>query len=441
MKNILKLLTVSVFATFSGCVNSDEYTAPTVDSECADLVATKPISVLTGSTTPVWPAFAQYTADDIIEAYVTSSDEGGNFYKSISLVSLDDATAISIPVDDYNLYTKYPPGAKVFVNLKDLYYQKDADAYVVGSLYNNETLNVTTDDEVGRLPGSQYQSIITRACSGSVSEETLVHPLTIAQAKTPQYLNKLVEIDNVQFADGSAGKKYFDPTVNNIGSATNHTLTDVDGNTVIVRVSQYATFASETVPMLSGKVRGVMTKFGSTYQFMIRTLYDVKLTNPRVLALFEESFTTNFPNWVKYSVIGTQVWTLNTANGNPGNCADMNGFSGTAQNNEDWLISPAINLIGVSNPKLTFQTSRPFSGTLLAVYVSTNYSGSGTPTAATWTQLTVPASALATSLTWKDSGNISLTTFSGQSNVRVAFKYVSTTTGASQWRVDNVKVN
>ena len=192
--------------------------------------------------------------------------------------------------------------------------------------------------------------------------------------------------------------------------------------------------------MLSGTVRGVMTKYGSTYQFMIRTLNDVKLINPRVVPLFEEPFTTNFPNWTKFSVTGSsQVWTLNTANGNPGNCADMNGFASGAQNNEDWLISPSIDITGASTPRLTFQTSRPFSGTALAVYVSTNYSGSGTPTAATWTQLTVPS--LATSTTWRDSGNISLTPYSGNSNVRIAFKYVSTTAGASQWRVDNVKVN
>jgi hypothetical protein len=184
-----------------------------------------------------------------------------------------------------------------------------------------------------------------------------------------------------------------------------------------------------------------MTKFGSTYQFMIRTLDDVKLTDPRMVALFEEPFTTNFPNWTKFSVIGAQVWTLNATNGNPGNCADMNGFAGGAQNNEDWLISPAIDLTATTTPKLTFQTSRPFSGTALVVLASTNYSGSGAPSAATWTQLTLPSGALATSLTWKDSGNVSLTAFAGQSNVRIAFKYVSTTAGASQWRVDNVKVN
>jgi hypothetical protein len=443
MKNILKLLALSLFITLAGCVNSDEYKTPTVDSECADLTATKPVTIFNTYTLPtappVYPNKKQYTDDDIIEAYVTSSDEGGNFYKSISLVALDDAIGISIPVDDYNLYTKYPPGTKVFVNLKNLYYQKDADAFVVGGLYNNNTPTNTSDDEIGRIPGVLYQSIITRACTGSVNEDNLVHNVTITQARSAQYLNKLIEIDNVQFADGSAGKKYFDPTVNNIGSATNHTITDADGNTVIVRVSQYAGFASETVPTLSGTIRGVMTKFGSTYQFMIRTLDDVKLTNPRIMALFEEGFTTNFPNWVKFSVTGAQVWSLN-ANGNPGNCADMNGFSGGAVVNEDWLISPAIDLTGLTTPKLTFQTAKNFSGNALQVYVSTNYSGSGTPTAATWTLLSATM-ATASNFVWTNSGNVSLTPYAGNANVRIAFKYTSTASAAAEWRVDNVKVN
>lgn len=438
MKNIIKFLAISLFAVVSGCVNSDEYKAPNVDNECVNLTATKPVSILTGSGTAVWPDFDQYTADDIIEAYVTSSDAGGNFYKSISLVALDDTAAISIPVDDYNLYTKYPPGTKVFVNLKDLYYQKDADAYVLGGLYNNNTPLDNSDDDIGRLPGVLYQSIITRACTGSVNEDALVHNLTIAQARAPQYLNKLIEFDNVQFADSSVGRTYFD--VDSGGGATNHILTDIDGNTVVVRVSQYSTFASETLPSKSGKVRGVMTKFGSTYQFMIRTLDDVKLNNPRIvpLTVLDEPFTTNFPNWVKFSVSGPQVWTLNSANGNPGNCADMNGFASGAQNNEDWLISPAVDLSTINNAKLIFQTSRPFSGTALQVLISTNYSGSGTPTAATWTTLT--GASLATSTAWRDSGNINLASYFGNPNVRIAFKYVSTTSGASQWRVDNVKV-
>jgi hypothetical protein len=37
---------------------------------------------------------SQYTYDDIIEAYVVSSDENGNFFKTISLQTLGTTTTL-----------------------------------------------------------------------------------------------------------------------------------------------------------------------------------------------------------------------------------------------------------------------------------------------------------------------------------------------------------
>lgn len=433
MKNLLKLLTIALFATFASCID-ESYDNPDLSGECTDLTATKEVSYFTNLATT---SYAQHTGEDIIEAYVTSSDVGGNFYKSISFVSVDGTVGFSVSVDDYNLYTKYEPGRKVFVNMKDRYFVKENNSTIIGSLYNGNTLEDTSDDEVGRISPVEYQSVLTRSCT-KVNEDELVNHLTIAQTLNNNNINKLIELDNVQFTDASLNQNYFDQDVFTIGGGTNHNVVDAAGNTLIVRVSEYATFASAAIPSGNGKLRGVLTKFGSTFQFMIRSLNDVQLNGPRVLPLFEETFTSNFPNWTKFSVIGNQVWSLDSA-GNPGNCANMNGFSSGAQNNEDWLISPSINLTGVGSANLTFQTVRPFSGTALAVLVSTNYSGSGSPTAATWT--TLSGFNLATSgTTWRDSGNVSLAAFIGQPNVRIAFKYVSTTAGASQWKVDNVKV-
>jgi Family of unknown function (DUF5689) len=440
MKNSLKLvITATLVASLFGCSNSDTYSVPE-DNNCNDLTPTKTVADVLAVINTNLNQFNSSYDNDIIEAYVTSSDEGGNFFKSISLVSVDGSKGFSMPINAYNLYTKYEPGRKVFIKLKGRYYQKnaDTDSPEIGSLYDNGT-TVTTDDEVGRISALEYENVVTGSCS-KISDDDLVNTtLSISQAKNDTHLNKLIEFSDVQFTDPSIGKKYYDTTLNDLGGATNHEIIDGSGNKVIVRVSSFATFAGNAVPSLNGKIRGVMTKFGSDYQFMVRTTNDIKLTNPRVVPIFEETFTTNFPSWVKYSVTGAQVWTLNSSNGNPGQCADMNGFSGGAVVNEDWLISPAIDLSSVSIAGLSFQTSRPFSGNNLQAYVSTNYSGSGAPSAATWTLLS--SALMATSTTWRDSGNISLTAYVGSSNVRIAFKYTSTSTSAPQWRVDNVKVN
>ena len=93
---------------------------------------------------------------------------------------------------------------------------------------------------------------------------------------------------------------------------------------------------------------------------------------------------------------------------------------------------------------LSFQTSPRYAGPALEVYVSTNYS-SGAPSTATWTQLTgfnlpVWTSGSYTSWSLGNSGGIDISSFTGNSNVRVAFKYRSTTSSAAAWEVDNVKI-
>ncbi|SEQ20087.1 DUF5689 domain-containing protein [Flavobacterium urocaniciphilum] len=432
MKNIKLILSAALFASLVGCVNSDNYNAPDLTGECTDLTATKTIqdvAALATNTTQQWNS----TTDSIIEAFVTSSDEGGNFYKSISLVSIDGAKGFSMPVDAYNLYTKYEPGRKVFVNLNRRHFANNSQTYSleVGSLYNGT--------QVGRVSGVEYENVITRSCT-KVDESTIVNNMTIAAAKNNANLNKLIEFDAVQFSDESLGKKFYDPTLNSIGGATNHVLKDAAGNSIIVRVSEFATFASKSIPSGNGKVRGVLTRYNSDYQFMVRTENDVMLTNPRVVPLFEESFTSNFGLWTKQSVVGAQVWATNTF-GNPGLCAAMSGFASSTNNaNEDWLISPAINLASVTSATLTFDNASRFAGNLIEVYVSTNYT-SGAPSTATWTALTGYTLDTNTgSYVWTASGPINISSYSGNSNFRVAFKYTSTTTASRTWEIDNVKV-
>jgi len=131
---------------------------------------------------------------------------------------------------------------------------------------------------------AEYQNILTASCSGYKSQDDLAQPMTIAQAKNDQNLNKLIVIDKVQFTDASLGKKYFDASMNSssFATATDHTIKDINNATLIVRVSSFSTFANNSTPSGSGKIYGVMTKYNSTYQFMIRTEKDVQFTEERL---------------------------------------------------------------------------------------------------------------------------------------------------------------
>lgn len=414
MKNIKTILSVSLLATLFSCVNTDNYSAPSLTGNCEDIPVTKTvqdIATLANGTVKSYNSTvpAGQSADDVIEAYVVSSDEGGNFYKSISMVSVDGLKGFSIPVDDYNLYTKFEPGRKVFVKLKDRYFFNNplTNGLEIGNLYDN---GAPLADEVGRLFIPEYQNVIKRSCS-KVDENTLVNNLTIPAMLNDGNLNKLIEISGVQFTDSNVGKTYFDST-NQIGGATNNVVSDAAGNTLVVRVSEFANFASKTVPSLNGKIRGVLTKFSGGYQFMVRTENDIMLTNPRFdsapalggsaityLGSFTENFESytagsvttgqkDFPKYINDPFVGSKYWYTATFSSNK--YIVMSAFSSSAafqeQNNKSYFIVP-VDFTAANT--MQFKTQDRFNvGGVLKVYTSTNYVPNGNISAATLNDIT-----------------------------------------------------
>ncbi|WP_396138886.1 DUF5689 domain-containing protein [Flavobacterium sp.] len=398
MKNIKLIVTTVILATLSSCVNGDDYGVPDLSNDCVTIVKTKEVSDITNSATATTvPYTTSETVVDYIEAYVTSSDEGGNFYKSISMMSLDGLKGFSMPVDNYNLYTEFEPGRKVTIKLdKNRYFNKQHGSTVIGSSYNAG---------VGRVSGVEYKNVILRSCT-DVNENDIKKNLTIAVAKNDQYLNMLIEFDAVQFTDASLGKKYYDATLNSFGGATNHEITDQFGNKVILRASEFATFASNAVPSQNGKIRGVMTKYNSDYQFMIRTLKDVDLTNSRLDidlyppiggtaivydAALNEPFTsyttTNqqvFPKYINDAAVGSRYWQRKVFGGNT--YIQMSSFGGTPEANRSLFIVP-VNMTTANT--LSFKTKDGFNnGAVLKVYYTTNYVQGSQITTATLVNIT-----------------------------------------------------
>ncbi|MEL1245105.1 DUF5689 domain-containing protein [Flavobacterium sp. DGU11] len=335
----------------TGCANDDDYDAPNTGCIDPGLTSTKTVAEIIGISTET-PT--QYTQDDIIEAYITSSDERGAFFKVVSLQTLPtdgtEPVAFSISIDRPGLFTEgFVPGVKVFVKLKDLYIAKDFGSLEIGTLFENQ---------VGRIPEQLYkEKIFVKTCD-TVHENRLVKHMTVAQALNDANINRLIELDNVEFLEDSFGYNLYDdnaPTANGsnpqtIGGATNHYLIDGEGNKIVFRTSSFANFSGKKIPEGSGKVRGVLTKFLDTYQFVARYESDIKLDQPRFTPIensasalggtaiaysgsFIEDFETytagltTFPKYVNDYTTGGRYWQLKSFSNNE--YIEMTSFNGS----------------------------------------------------------------------------------------------------------------
>lgn len=133
------------------------------------------------------------------------------------------------------------------------------------------------------------------------------------------------------------------------------------------------------------------------------------------------------------------AWVLGTV---AGQYAKASNFVSAANHTADfWLITPAINLTSATNPTLTFDNDAKFPGPGLKVWISTNYSGSGLPATATWTEITSMFTIDTDLANWGfvSSGSGDLSSYAGGS-VYIAFQYTGSTTDGSTWEVDNVIV-
>ncbi len=142
--------------------------------------------------------------------------------------------------------------------------------------------------------------------------------------------------------------------------------------------------------------------------------------------------------FTEYSVIGDgQMWIFDSFMDDQ--FAEMNGFDGGIQDNEDWLISPALDMDLYEDEVLTFETASNFDGPDLELLVSNDYDGSSDPNTATWTNLSDQATWSAGGYEVTPSGSIDLSGIGGTGYI--AFKYVSNTAVAGKlWQVDSVVV-
>lgn len=376
--NILKTVLFSgALAVFTACVNDKPFDNNAASIKTTELVANKSLSAVVASATTN-PTL--YAADDVIEGYVTSSDETGNFYSTIcfqTLPALGSTTnGFSVSADFKSFGYGFTPGRKVFIKLKGLYFAKVDGSLKLGSQYLNGNIV-----EVGRIANFDWDKYLFPS-STIVSESALVTTLTIANLNDDKNLNELIDIDNVQFGDNALARTLYDGDVNAIGGATNHTIVGVGTtNTSVFRTSSFASFARSAVPAGRGKIRGVLTKYAGTYQFYIRSLNDLKLDSPRVYTfptVVNEGFQTfsvnqkTFNNYLNFSTEGTKDWTVKSGNWLEMSAFPSFSFPNTIEDNISCFVLP-VDMTAANS--FTFQIRVNFfsNKTGLKVYRTTDY--------------------------------------------------------------------
>ncbi len=149
---------------------------------------------------------------------------------------------------------------------------------------------------------------------------------------------------------------------------------------------------------------------------------------------FNSSCATGLPaGWQQISLAGAATWRCSTTA--PNYYVSINGGgASSSDSNQDWLITPQ--LAATANMKLSFSTRYNFGGRNMEVLYSTNYSGTGDPTLATWNTLVNPYSATDSNRWYNKSAQLTA------GNMYIAFKYISqqsaTSGNAKRWDVDSV---
>ena len=123
--------------------------------------------------------------------------------------------------------------------------------------------------------------------------------------------------------------------------------------------------------------------------------------------------------------------------------AKMSNYNGSENiANEDWLITPAINFDLYEDENLFFYSAmKDYNDNNTHIYLkySTNYSGSGNPNNATWTDISNLAVWSSGDYNWLPSGSIDLSFISGTS-VHIAIEYDSQAGSGKTWEIDDYSI-
>ncbi len=199
--------------------------------------------------------------DVVVEGCVTSSDEAGNFYRSLTIE--DDGAAMELLAGEQYLYTSYPVGCRVSLRLRGLTLARSR-----GVLQAGMAADAASRYDVDYIPSRA--ALDKHLVRHGIPFETIEPLRTTIAGLTPEMCGCLVRIDNVAYT----------PEADSIivrGWAGERRFTDTEGHEIHTFVREYARFAYTSWPVekLSGSITGILQLDGKEYTLRPRDEKDL----------------------------------------------------------------------------------------------------------------------------------------------------------------------
>ena len=235
--------------------------------------------------------FERITEDKLLPCTVIGNDIGGNIYKQILV---QDATgAMVVGINSTGLFAWVSVGQQILIDLKGL---------CIGGYGKQAQLGDEYNGSIGRMSAATWELHVRILPSHDISKIDTIDFFNVAKQDIDRYCGHLVVLKDITIGDAgivtyvnASGKTVekamvfapekdgTDYTANLVynGSSNgyvHHSINNESMNSLLLRTSTYAKFASLAIPTTPTTIYGIATRFNNVWQILIRDEGDIKVS-------------------------------------------------------------------------------------------------------------------------------------------------------------------
>ncbi len=383
-----------VFALFFNCLGcSDDFEVP----------AAKSIEIPKGNMVSIASAkvgldrmldnTTTFTTDQLMEAYVVSTDRGGNFFKELILQDKpkNPTAGIHFLLDERSLHNRFPFGSKIIIQLNGLSVGFGNGVAKLGKLLENDIV---------ALSAFEIDKHVFRA-----NEIVSIEPLELSLSElTQEKESLLINLANMQFASSlltDSGKTLAGASADNFDGLRPIFNCD-EGIEIILCTSNFSSFRSLLLPDGSGEITGVLSRDFRDDFFVLKmnTANDLKFNQATRCdpvffecnntsdeaneVLFSEDFETitnenllEALGWININTTGDEKrWTDKKITNVANRVMTISAFNTNLRPLEAWLITPEVDLTTIEDAFFQCRIRTQFNnGKILNIWITTNFTG------------------------------------------------------------------